>query len=244
MPDLLVEKDSEQPELQALIEEARRHQRQRRLVLLGVAVLLMAGAVAYLASGQGGLAHGTSSSPYGPPAPSITRAGLARITFSDRDSTMGGCIPDTNSPITTGVGSIDFVGHSLAVTTLTRGCNGTFPSPQKGAVRWIKGVLYTIEPAPHGSVHWSTVPRTQLRTYLGANPLPSLLTSPWALSVVNLAGSSAHRSGSAVIAGQPVIGYAGVTTLLAVEAQLESVLHTGSVAPAPSDHSPVVPTAG
>lgn len=239
---------SEHQDPRALIEEARRHQR-RRLVSLGVAVLLIAGTTAVLTFGQGGSTSSTSSSPYGPPAPVITRVGLARISFTYRDSTMGGCIPDTNTVVTTGTGSIDLVEHSLASTAANRGCADLVPSRGKGAERgeaerWIKGVLYTLQPTPSGTTHWSVVPRGRLASVLGINPLLSLLTSPWSLSVVTLARGSEHRSGTTSIEGQPVIEYAGVTTLLAVENQLNSVLDTESIRLAPGDGSSLVPTSG
>jgi hypothetical protein len=245
MTNMLTANTSERQELRALIEEARRHQRRRRLAVLGIAILVIAGVVAYVTSGRGGPAHSTSSSPHGPQAPVVTRAGLARISFTYRDSTTGGCIPDTNSQVTTGVGSIDLVGHSLAFTTVTRGCNVTFSRRQEEeADRWINGVLYLAEQTPGGSTYWTSVPRSQIGSYLGFNPLQSLLTSPWALSVVNLQGGSEHRIGTGAISGQPVIEYAGVSTLLAVENELKSLVDTESVTPTSSDHGPVVPTAG
>jgi len=245
MTNMLVGNASEEQDLQALIEEARRHQRRRRVVVLGVAILVIVGVAAYVTSGRGGPAHGTSSSPYGPQAPVIKKAGLARISFTYRDSITGGCIPDTNSQVATGVGSIDLVGHSLAFTTVTRGCNVTFNRQQnEEADRWINGVLYLAEHTPNGSTYWTAVPRSQIGSYLGFNPLQSLLTSPWALSVVNLVGGSEHRIGTGAISGQPVIEYAGVSTLLTVEDELKSVVDTESVTPTPSDHSSVVPTAG
>jgi hypothetical protein len=241
MANVLEATTSEQLDPQALIQEARRHQR-RRLAALGVAVLLVAATIAFLTLGRGGSASSTSSSPYGPPASVIARAGLARIAFSYRDSTTGGCIPDTNSPVTSGTGSIDLVEHSLSFITVTRGCSDLIPRQAKGAERWIQGVLYTLQTAPDGTAHWTVVPRRSLASVLGFNPLQALLNSPWALSVANLARRSEHRSGSTSINGEPVIKYAGVTTLLAVEGQLESVLDAKSISLAPGDDSSVVPT--
>ncbi len=135
-------------EAQDLFEEAHRRRRHRRLALFSVAIFVIAGAATYLTSGPGGLARSTPSSPFGSPAPVITRTGLARISFTYRDSEMGGCIPRTNTPVTTGIGSIGLIQHNLDFTTWGQGCKyATFPydrlpEQQTGETRWFKGVLY------------------------------------------------------------------------------------------------------
>ena len=229
MPNVLVVNDREQLSLRVLIEEARRRQRRRRLVLLAVAILLIAGAATYVMNGGGGSSQNALSSPNGSGAPVITRTGLAHISFSYRDSISGGCIPDTNSPVTTGAGSIDLVEHRLAVTTSTQGCNDISRTQEQGGVRWIKGVLYTAGRTPNGSAHWTAVPHSDLGSYVAINPIQSLLTSPWALSVETLAAGSEQRPHSAVMNGQRVTEHTGLTNLLAVQSQLRTVLGLNSV---------------
>ena len=115
---------------EALFKEAKRRERRRRLTcgLVGLLlVVLVAAAITW----------GTRSGP--PPAPiapsefvpramqSTLGAGAATFAFTYRDAVMGGCIPDTNAPVTRGHGTIDLSAHSADYAATTTGCRaGTY----------------------------------------------------------------------------------------------------------------------
>jgi hypothetical protein len=140
------------------------------------------------------------------------------------------------------MGSIDLIQHNLAFTTRTQGCGGVFPGQQTESTRWFKGVLYVGESTPLGE-QWTAVAAGSLHLQVSHNPLRSLLTSPWMLSILNFVGSSERATGSAVIGGQRVTEYAGTTTVYAVEQQLASVLHSGAIRRELIELGPLVPQA-
>jgi len=133
---------SSDPDAQALIREARARQRKRRLGF-GVAVMLVA--AVGISFGTGGFSSGgPGSSTVGPSGPVVARAGLARITFTSRDTRVGGC-----TPVSTGTGSIDLRNHAIAyvVRGVAPEAVGAFTGcgfgSSMGAGRWLGTTSYT-----------------------------------------------------------------------------------------------------
>jgi len=246
-----VELSSEDGAVQALIKEARQRQRRRHVAVLGMALLVVVvvGAILFLTVGSSGTLMPTTISGMsgGAPGPVISQAGLARMSFTYRNSEVGGCIPDTNSPVTKGTGSINFVTHEVAYTTSTSGCQDlnryAYAVQAQAEGRWINRVFYlgqaqlrnepgrkvgnkyesTVQ-VPTGELAWQKLTGISLASSVGFAPLQDLLTSPWALSVITTVQGSTHGLGTDVIDGQRTTESAGTTTLGAVYEQFANIL--------------------
>ncbi len=216
-------------EAQSLIREARSRQRRRRIGI-GVAMTLIAAVGTYLGSG-GFSSGGPFSSTFGPSGPIVARAGLARITFTSRSTRrVGGCIPASNAPVSTGTGSIDLRNHAIAY--VVRGVepeavaafSGCGSGPSMGAGRWLGTTFYTAgqgmpwKKVSSGAKSWKAISDN------GFNDLADLMTSPWALTMSNLPGSVLHAAGPSTVSGEPATKYVGTTTLLAVENEFRMVI--------------------
>jgi hypothetical protein len=221
---------SSAPDAQALIREARSRQRKRRIGI-GVALALLAAVAIYFGVGgfsSGGTPRTTPSSPFGPSGPTVARAGLARVTFTFRDTRQGGCIPASNTTVTTGTGSIDLKNNAVAYVERTIGCG---QKPHVQANRWLGTTLYTAFQGPTLHLPWKRVPNAGY----GLNNVQGLMTSPWALTIADLPGTVLNTAGPNAVNGKPATKYVGTTTLLAVQNELRKVF---------GPHAVSLPTAG
>lgn len=201
---------------QALFAEARR--RRRRWWGYGiVAFAVLAGVAAGVGIGFGG---GPPATPLPTSAQSFagivsarTRAaGTAGLSFTYRNATVGGCIPDTNAPVTSGHGTIDFAHRAMSVAMVTRGCGNLMRVDGPVRETQVGGKVFRTLPPGSGR------PTSRARPWLleaGAHgaSLPGVLVSPHMLAVLDALAGNVKRVGPSVVHGVPTTIYEGQTTL-------------------------------
>jgi hypothetical protein len=202
---------------QALFEEARRR-RRRRWGYGTVAFVVLAAIGAGVGVGVGGgppASLPTSAHAFATVVGAQTRAaGAASLSFTSRDMTSGGCIPNTNVPVTSGRGTIDFAERSTSVSMATRGCSNLMPPSRSMREIDVAGQIFyshTQPPGrgrqPNGGMRWL---RESGRP--GAS-LTEALVSPQMLVVLNAMDGQVKRVGPSVVNGVPATKYEGHTTL-------------------------------
>jgi hypothetical protein len=135
---------------EALFKEAKQRERRRRFKF-GVVALV---ALALIATGiVWGTRGGTPPAPITPSefvpraVQSTLNAGSATFAFTYRNAIMGGCIPDTNVPVTRGHGTIDLSAHSADYAATTKGCReGTYTEK----FRFVGGNVFEDVLGPRG----------------------------------------------------------------------------------------------
>ena len=189
------ESDSGLP-AEALFKEAKQRERRRRFRFGAVALV----ALALIATG---IVWGTRGGP--PPAPiapsefvpravqSTLNAGSATFVFTYRNAIMGGCIPDTNVPVTRGHGTIDLSAHSADYAATTKGCReGTYT--QK--VRFVGGNVFQDilgargMPRPGFDPYAKTWAENSTKGLFG--DLRGIMTSAQPLSILQAAPLGSH----------------------------------------------------
>jgi hypothetical protein len=213
---------------EALFREARQRRRRRRL---GVALSLLV-AAAGIGIGfevtQGGSPPATAAPPTSHfPLPSSAAAfaamvvsgtrsaRIANMSFVLRVTAEGGCIPDTNTPVTQGAGVVDYAHHAAATTMTTRGCQNLGAPWSRVPTKTIQigaNVFETLPPG-HGSPTskkrpWVTEPADDSPPSLSA-----VMTSPEMLDVLSALSGQVERSGSVVIHGVQTTRYSAHMTL-------------------------------
>lgn len=216
------------PAEELLFPEARQRARRRRLGL--AAAVVAAGGLVGGLLGSG--AFGAAAPPPLPTAAgafsrvviaSTERAGTAMMSFRYRDQITGGCIPDTNSPVFTGRGPIDFVDHDASFVEATTGCKDITPQSQ---TRWrsINGVQYLtfdrkIPGAPTSAARpWARLPVAGARAGTGGGGLSGVMTSNEPLRVLRALRGDVHWLGPRSLDGVPTVAYLGHATLASVDA--------------------------
>ncbi|MDA8309745.1 MAG: hypothetical protein M0Z46_03885 [Actinomycetota bacterium] len=212
---------------EALFPEARQRARRRR-VGAGLVLAMLATFATLLGAG----AFGGSASPPPPTAASgfsrlvlasTEAAGTAAVSFRYRDRIMGGCIPDTNSPINAGHGVLDFADDNAAFVETTTGCKDITPQT---STRWrsIHGVAYVTFPKniPGGptsaSRPWAALPATGPASVAADGELGGLIPLNEPLRLLAALQGHVRRIGRRELHGVATVAYAGHATLASVEA--------------------------
>jgi hypothetical protein len=224
---------------EALFREARQRRRRRRLALALSLTLAAAGIGIGLGLTQGGdPSPPTSASAFSRVVVSSTRsARTATMSFTYRDTSVGGCIPDTNAPISSGSGVVDYVQHATSTTMTTRGCQDLTPSwleNYQTKMIQVGGETFQTQPPGHGSPTSNTRPWLVIEAAPGPEPsLDSILTSPHMLDVLSALQGTVEPSGSVVLHGENVTKYAAHMTLASIYSTVSGGAPSQSVFGAP-----------
>jgi hypothetical protein len=222
---------------EALFREARRRERKRRIRFAGVGLLLALVVATGIIWGTRGGGRVVLVSPQGfaHDAISATEAsGSARFTITDRHTTMGGCIPDTNTPVTRASGTVSFADHTSAYVVSTVGCKIVNHSQ---TVRQIGNISYENPPFITVAQAWT---KTSVVPFMDEIPQQALLTTAHSLSILQIPSNDWSRIGSEQIRNTGTTEYANTITLAQLDANIvklfgaKAISHPGPEAPSAS----------
>jgi hypothetical protein len=176
---------------EALFREAKQRERRRRFrfgVVTLVALALVATGIVWGTRGGTPPALITPSEFVPRAVQSTLNAGSATFAFTYRNAIMGGCIPDTNVPVTRGQGTIDLSAHSADYAATTTGCReGTYT--QK--FRFVGGNLFEDVLGPRGMPRPGLDPNAKTWAEISTKglfgDLPDVMTSAQPLSILQAA---------------------------------------------------------
>jgi hypothetical protein len=222
---------------EALFKEAKRRERSRRIRFAGVGLLLALVVTTGIIWGTRGGGRIVPISPQGfaHDAISATEAsGSARFTVTDRHTTMGGCIPDTNTPVTRASGTVSFTKHTSAYVMSTVGCREVNHSQ---TVRQIGNTSYENPPFIPVAQAWT---KTSVVPFMDEIPQRALLTTTHSLSILRIPSNDWSRIGSEQIGNTGTTEYANTITLAQFDANIvrlfgpKAISHPGPEAPSAS----------